>query len=116
MLLTRKSDSSSSKAAGSAFVDRLQRGLSQALPTVDRRGFLRRSGLGVGVGLAATQLSLVKKAGAASAATGDGSGKLEVKRTVCTHCSVGCAVDAVVENGVWVRQEAVFDSDRKSVV
>jgi len=32
------------------------------------------------------------------------------KRTVCTHCSVGCAVDAVVENGVWVRQEPVFDS------
>ena len=110
MLLTRKSDSSSHKAAGSAFVDRLQRGLSQALPTVDRRGFLRRSGLGVGVGLAATQLSLVKKAGAASATAGDGSGKLEVKRTVCTHCSVGCAVDAVVENGVWVRQEPVFDS------
>jgi formate dehydrogenase major subunit len=36
--------------------------------------------------------------------------KIEVKRTVCTHCSVGCAVDAVVENGVWVRQEPVFDS------
>ena len=30
--------------------------------------------------------------------------------TVCGHCSVGCAVDAVVENGVWVRQEPVFDS------
>ncbi|MDO9484357.1 MAG: molybdopterin-dependent oxidoreductase, partial [Hydrogenophaga sp.] len=28
----------------------------------------------------------------------------------CTHCSVGCATDAVVENGVWVRQEPVFDS------
>ena len=39
-----------------------------------------------------------------------GKGKVEVKRTVCTHCSVGCAVDAVVENGVWVRQEPVFDS------
>ena len=29
---------------------------------------------------------------------------------MCSHCSVGCAVDAVVENGVWVRQEPVFDS------
>jgi anaerobic selenocysteine-containing dehydrogenase len=29
---------------------------------------------------------------------------------VCSHCSVGCAVEAVVENGVWVRQEPVFDS------
>jgi formate dehydrogenase major subunit len=33
-----------------------------------------------------------------------------VKRTVCSHCSVGCASDAVVENGVWVRQEPAFDS------
>ncbi|WP_123071124.1 formate dehydrogenase subunit alpha, partial [Massilia aurea] len=33
-----------------------------------------------------------------------------VKRTVCSHCSVGCSVDAVVANGVWVRQEAAFDS------
>ena len=52
MLLTRKTDSAARTAGSSAFVDRLQRGLSQALPTVDRRGFLRRSGLGVGVGLA----------------------------------------------------------------
>src|SRR5207253_10446727 len=38
------------------------------------------------------------------------SGKIEVKRTVCTHCSVGCSIDAIVQNGVWVRQEPVFDS------
>jgi formate dehydrogenase major subunit len=31
---------------------------------------------------------------------------VEIKRTICTHCSVGCAVDAVVENGVWVRSGA----------
>ncbi|KFJ59240.1 molybdopterin oxidoreductase Fe4S4 domain protein [Bordetella bronchiseptica] len=79
---------------------------------MDRRTFLRRSGLGVGAGLAATQLALVKRA---EAAEGDGkvaigNTKIEVRRTVCTHCSVGCAVDAVVENGVWVRQEPVFDS------
>jgi len=110
MLLTRKTDSTTRTAGSSAFVSRLQRGLSQALPTVDRRGFLRRSGLGVGVGLAATQLSLVKKAQASGSMSNDGAGKIEVKRTVCTHCSVGCAVDAVVENGVWVRQEPVFDS------
>ena len=47
MLLTRKTDSAASTAGSSAFVARLQRGLSQALPTVDRRGFLRRSGLGL---------------------------------------------------------------------
>ena len=76
---------------------------------MDRRAFLRRSGLGVGVGLATSQLTLVKKAKAADAPAG-GDAKPVVRRTVCTHCSVGCAVDAVVENGVWVRQEPVFDS------
>jgi formate dehydrogenase major subunit len=109
MLLTKKSGSAHVRGHAS-FVQSLQRGLSAALPTMDRRAFLRRSGLGVGVGLAATQLTLVKKAKAASGGSIDGTGKIEVRRTICTHCSVGCATDAIVENGVWVRQEAVFDS------
>lgn len=110
MLLTRTSHRPGARGEG-AFVDRLRHGLARALPTVDRRAFLRRSGLGLGVGLAATQLTLVQRAKAADkAAAGAGTGKVEVKRTVCTHCSVGCAIDAVVENGVWVRQEPVFDS------
>ncbi|MFN4005530.1 MAG: formate dehydrogenase subunit alpha [Hylemonella sp.] len=108
MLLTKKS-SGGETSSRSPFVHSLRRGLSQALPTMDRRAFLRRSGLGLGVGLAASQLALVKKARAAGKA-GIGEGKIEVKRTVCTHCSVGCAIDAVVENGVWTRQEPVFDS------
>ncbi|WP_332742843.1 formate dehydrogenase subunit alpha [Hydrogenophaga sp.] len=112
MLLTKKSSSTGGHAARvhSTFVHNLQRGLSTALPTMDRRAFLRRSGMGVGVGLAASQLVLVKKARAAEGKSIDGTGKIEVKRTVCTHCSVGCATDAIVENGVWVRQEPVFDS------
>ena len=109
MLLTKKSNSNTN-AERSPFVHSLRRGLSQALPTMDRRAFLRRSGLGVGVGIAATQLTLVKKAQAAEGASIIGAGKIEIKRTVCSHCSVGCAVDAIVENGVWVRQEPVFDS------
>lgn len=112
MLLTKRTAGTRTDTASRLpFVGSLQRGLSQALPTMDRRVFLRRSGLGVGVGIAASQLTLVKKS--AAAAPGSvlvGSGKIEVKRTICTHCSVGCAVDAVVENGVWVRQEPVFDS------
>lgn len=112
MMLTRKTTRGASGAAfnGGALVQRLQHGLAQALPTMDRRGFLRRSGLGVGVGLAAGQLSLVRKAEAAADAKTDGARKIEVRRTICSHCSVGCAVDAVVDNGVWVRQEPVFDS------
>jgi formate dehydrogenase major subunit len=110
MLLTRKSAATAATGRG-AFVHGLQRGLAHALPTMDRRGFLRRSGLGVGVGLAASSLTLVKKARAAEGqAPAVGKGTIEVKRTVCSHCSVGCAIDAVVENGVWVRQEPVFDS------
>jgi formate dehydrogenase major subunit len=116
MLLTKKpagQAASHARADGarSPFIHSLQRGLSHALPTMDRRAFLRRSGLGVGVGIAAGSLTLVKKArAAANGDTAVGKGKIEVKRTVCGHCSVGCAVDAVVENGVWVRQEPVFDS------
>src|SRR5665811_2508069 len=76
--------------AGSArFVQSLSRGLSNALPTMDRRAFLRRSGRGVGVGLAASQLTLVKKAGAAQATVAIGDGKIEIKRTVCTTARSG---------------------------
>ena len=109
MLLTRKSARPAAASPHRGLVDGLARGLSRSMPTMDRRRFLRNSGLGVGAGLAISQLTLVRKAGAADPASSSGP-KVEVKRTVCTHCSVGCAIDAVVENGVWVRQEPVFDS------
>jgi formate dehydrogenase major subunit len=112
MLLTRKTSergTAPSSAPVSSLVASLERGVGRAIPTMDRRSFLRRSGLGLGAGLATSQLTLVRKAQAADApATGDA--KPVIRRTVCTHCSVGCAVDAVVENGVWTRQEPVFDS------
>ena len=111
MLLTRKSAGEGATSSSRTLVDSLARGLSRAVPTMDRRRFLRRSGLGLGAGIAASQLTLVRRSEAApAAAAAAGGAKIEVKRTVCTHCSVGCAVDAVVENGVWVRQEPVFDS------
>jgi formate dehydrogenase major subunit len=106
MLLTRKS---SSAPAGQS---RLTRSLAGALgKTIDRRAFLKRSGVAVGAGAFASQLpfSMIGKAEAQEKKAAEG-GKIEVKRTVCTHCSVGCAIDAVVQNGVWVRQEPVFDS------
>jgi formate dehydrogenase major subunit len=78
--------------------------------TMDRRAFLKRSGVTVGASAVASQLPF-NMIGKAEAVTPDpAAGKIEIKRTVCTHCSVGCAVDAVVQNGVWVRQEPVFDS------
>jgi len=74
---------------------------------VDRRTFLRNSGLAAG-GLAAAGMmtgGTVRKAEAAAAGAG-----IEVKKSVCTHCSVGCTVMAEVQEGVWVGQEPGFDS------
>jgi len=92
---------------------KLRRSLTGAFArTIDRRTFLKRSGITVGTGAAlstlASQLpfSMIGKADAADPV----AAKAEVKRTVCTHCSVGCAIDAVVQNGVWVGHEPVFDS------
>ncbi|MEO5735322.1 MAG: twin-arginine translocation signal domain-containing protein, partial [Rubrivivax sp.] len=69
MLLTRRSPSPSTAHAApslsSGMVASLARGVTRAIPTMDRRAFLRRSGMGLGAGLAASQLTLVKKAQAA---------------------------------------------------
>jgi formate dehydrogenase major subunit len=47
MLLTRKSTTEGATPSSRGLVDGLARGLSRALPTMDRRKFLRRSGLGL---------------------------------------------------------------------
>ncbi len=106
MQLQRKS---AATPAPGALTASLARGVRSALSTtMDRRAFLKRSGIGVGAGAAAGAFSfrMVEPAQAQS----ESPRKIEVHRTVCTHCSVGCSIDAVVENGVWVRQEPVFDS------
>src|SRR3954467_8776213 len=105
MLLTRKATTQEAPRA------RLARAVSNVgARTMDRRAFLKRSGIGVGGAAVASQLpfNIIERAEAKAE-----EGKLEVKRTVCTHCSVGCSIDAVVQNGVWVRQEPVFDSPLK---
>ncbi|HEY3583575.1 MAG TPA: molybdopterin-dependent oxidoreductase, partial [Casimicrobiaceae bacterium] len=79
------------------------------IATMDRRTFLKRSGMVAGAGAFASQLPYGTM-GKAEAAADNADIKREVHRTVCTHCAVGCSIDAVVENGVWVRQEPVFDS------
>jgi formate dehydrogenase major subunit len=76
--------------------------------SIDRRSFLRNSGLAVG-GLTALAAAggTVRKAEAASGAA---TGNVENIKTVCTHCSVGCTVIAEVDNGVWTGQEPGWDS------
>ncbi|HKH68726.1 MAG TPA: molybdopterin-dependent oxidoreductase, partial [Reyranella sp.] len=83
-----------------------------AADVIDRRTFLRRSGLAVG-GLAAAgtiQLGSVRKAQAAGPAGLHPSQNVVIKKNICTHCSVGCTVTAEVQNGVWVGQEPSYTS------
>jgi formate dehydrogenase major subunit len=75
--------------------------------SVDRRSFLRGSGLAIG-GLAAISATggAVTQASAQSAV----NGAVQTVKSVCTHCSVGCTVVAEVSNGVWIGQEPGWDS------
>ena len=74
---------------------------------VDRRTFLKRSGLAVG-GIGAAAALTGGRVQQAQAAPADA--KVELKKSVCTNCSVGCTVMAEVQNGVWIGQEPGFDS------
>jgi len=80
---------------------------NQAGNGLDRRSFLRKSGL-VATGLAtigALPLATVQKAAANPNVPG-----ATIRKSICTHCSVGCTVLAEVSNGVWVGQEPAWDS------
>ncbi|MBW2442549.1 MAG: formate dehydrogenase subunit alpha [Deltaproteobacteria bacterium] len=79
---------------------------------IDRRTFLRRSGLSLG-GAAVTGMlpfSYMQKASAQEKEGSPAPGAVEIRHTICTHCSVGCGVLAEVQNGVWIGQEPDFDS------
>lgn len=97
------------KTDGAAYRPRLSQALAGLTGSaIDRRTFLKRSGMTVGGLAAATTLSIgsVKKA----AAKTEESGAMKLVKSVCTHCAVGCTVVAEVKNGVWVGQEPGFDS------
>ncbi|MHA7876834.1 formate dehydrogenase subunit alpha [Roseivivax sp.] len=75
--------------------------------SVDRRAFLRGSGLAIG-GLAAISATAgsVTQASAQQAV----NDAVQTVKSVCTHCSVGCTVIAEVRDGVWTGQEPGWDS------
>jgi formate dehydrogenase major subunit len=77
---------------------------------LSRRSFLGRGSLAAAGIAASTMLAppMMRKAKATSTAAAE-PGKAEVKRTICTHCSVGCGVYAEVEKGIWTGQEPAFD-------
>jgi formate dehydrogenase major subunit len=90
----------------------LQQGLARAASaTIKRRSFLLRAGLTAGAAGIARHMpfNVIEPAQAEDAKVAAAAAPV-TKHTVCTHCSVGCSVEAVVQNGVWIRQEPAFDS------
>src|SRR5262249_53456790 len=90
-------------------------GLASALQSqsdggLDRRAFLRRSGLAAGglATLGALPLTSVRKAEAGPPPPA--GAQVTIRKNICTHCSVGCTVVAEVANGVWIGQEPGWDS------
>jgi formate dehydrogenase major subunit len=90
-------------------------GLASALQSqsdggLDRRAFLRRSGLAAGglATLGALPLASVRKAEAGPPPPA--GAQVTIRKNICTHCSVGCTVVAEVANGVWIGQEPGWDS------
>ena len=76
---------------------------------VDRRSFLKTSGLAVG-GLAALGTLGAGTLRKAEAGPVNHAQPIEIRKNICTHCSVGCTVKAEVQNGVWVGQEPAWES------
>ena len=81
---------------------------------MDRRTFLRRSGLTIGGAAVGSMLPLtmLRRADAQEAEVNPPRAgvKVETRRSVCTHCSVGCGIIAEIQNGVWTGQDPDFDS------
>jgi formate dehydrogenase major subunit len=100
-MLTKKSNGAVSRP-------RMQQALASVVgSSVDRRTFLKRSGLlAGGAALITVPVGAVRKAEAQGAA----GSAVKMVKSVCTHCSVGCTVMAEVDRGVWVGQEPGFDS------
>jgi formate dehydrogenase major subunit len=89
--------------------------LAGALPTqidggLDRRTFLRRSGLAAGslATIGALSLGSVRKAKAGPPPPAGAD--VVIRKSVCTHCAVGCTVTAEVANNIWIGQEPSWDS------
>ncbi|HKG76210.1 MAG TPA: formate dehydrogenase, partial [Beijerinckiaceae bacterium] len=83
---------------------------TQAGRGLDRRTFLRHSGLAAS-GLAALGgLSLDALRRAEAGAPPAPRVPVDTRKSICTHCSVGCTVTAEVQSGVWIGQEPSWNS------
>ncbi len=77
---------------------------------LDRRSFLRRSGLAAGSLAALGSLPLASIRQAEAGPPPPSGATVTARKNFCTHCSVGCSVIAEVANGVWIGQEPDYDS------
>ena len=75
--------------------------------TIDRRSLLQT---GAAVGSIAAFSALAPSRVVAVPAEPLAASPIELKKTVCPFCSVGCSIWAEVQNGVWIGQEPVFES------
>ncbi len=93
----------------------LKRISSEPVPQrgIGRRTFLRRGAvvLGSGALMGLLPLSCVRQATEEEKKNFPRPDvKSEYRRSICTHCSVGCGVIAELQNGVWVGQEPDYES------
>jgi len=77
---------------------------------LDRRSFLKRSGLAAGALAAVGNLPLGGVRQAEAGPPPPVGATVATRKNICTHCSVGCSVIAKVANGVWIGQEPDYDS------
>ncbi|QLE83760.1 MULTISPECIES: molybdopterin-dependent oxidoreductase [Shewanella] len=75
---------------------------------ISRRQFMKHAGITSG-GIAAASLLGTGMMRRAEAKDIPHDAPIEIKRTVCSACAVGCGLYAEVQNGVWTGQEPAFD-------
>ena len=75
---------------------------------INRRQFMKQMGVTTGSIAAASMLGagMMRRAEAKDVPH---NAPIEIKRTVCSACAVGCGLYAEVQNGVWTGQEPAFD-------
>ncbi|TCN87047.1 formate dehydrogenase subunit alpha [Shewanella fodinae] len=75
---------------------------------ISRRQFMKSAGIATG-GIAAASFLGTGMMRRAEAKEVPHDAPIEVKRTICSACAVGCGLYAEVQNGVWTGQEPAFD-------
>ncbi len=102
-MLIKRTERQARRGTLAAFAGQADRGLG-------RRDFLRHSGLVAGglAALGALPLASVRKAEAGPPPAA--GAQVAIRKSVCTHCAVGCTVTAEVADGVWIGQEPSWDS------